>query len=135
MTVNDVTQRKEKDYRRNGEQCCKARAEGWGVYRTKTSLELFVAALTAVIQMAAPLFYVAMVVNTFLGNHVPLFLWQRFSDVIHRHITAAGLRYRYPRKHWLKEENSCLLTESFIWRIWFPSYAGNIFSHLVYVPL
>jgi hypothetical protein len=22
MTVNDVTQRKEKDYRRNGEQCC-----------------------------------------------------------------------------------------------------------------
>jgi hypothetical protein len=33
----------------------------------------------------------------FLGNLVPLFLWQRFSDVIHRHITAAGLRYRYPR--------------------------------------
>jgi hypothetical protein len=31
MTVNDVTQRKEKDYRRNGEQCCKARAEGWCV--------------------------------------------------------------------------------------------------------
>jgi hypothetical protein len=30
-----------------------------------------------------------------------LFLWQRFSDVIHRHITAAGLRYRYPRKPWL----------------------------------
>jgi hypothetical protein len=28
-------------------------------------LELFVAALTAVIQMAAPLFYVAMVVNAF----------------------------------------------------------------------
>jgi hypothetical protein len=27
-----------------------------------------------------------------------LFQWQRFSDVIHRHITAAGLRYRYPRK-------------------------------------
>jgi hypothetical protein len=27
-----------------------------------------------------------------------LFLWQSFSDVIHRHITAAGLRYRYPRK-------------------------------------
>jgi hypothetical protein len=26
------------------------------------------------------------------------FLWQRFSDVIHRHITAAELRYRYPRK-------------------------------------
>jgi hypothetical protein len=36
-----------------------------GVYRTKTLLELFVAALTAVIQMAAPLFYVAMVVNAF----------------------------------------------------------------------
>jgi hypothetical protein len=35
------------------------------LYRTKTSLELFVAALTAVIQMAAPLFYVAMVVNAF----------------------------------------------------------------------
>jgi hypothetical protein len=31
MTVNDVTQRKEKDYRRNGEQFCKARAEGWCV--------------------------------------------------------------------------------------------------------
>jgi hypothetical protein len=30
-----------------------------------------------------------------------LFLWQRFSDVIHRYITAAGLRYRYPRKPWL----------------------------------
>jgi hypothetical protein len=28
----------------------------------------------------------------FLGNRVPLFLLQRFSDVIHRHITAAGLR-------------------------------------------
>jgi hypothetical protein len=69
MTVNDVTQRKEKDYRRNGEQCCKARAEGWCVvtvpYRTKTFLELFFAALTAVIQMAAPLFYVAIVVNAF----------------------------------------------------------------------
>jgi hypothetical protein len=35
-----------------------------GVYRTKTLLKLFVAALTAVIQMAAPLFYVAMVVNS-----------------------------------------------------------------------
>jgi hypothetical protein len=33
------------------------------VYRTKTLLELFVAALTAVKQMAAPLFYLAMVVN------------------------------------------------------------------------
>jgi hypothetical protein len=69
MTVNDVTQRKEKDYRRNGEQCCKARAEGSSLnlppYRTKTLLELFVAALTAVIQMAAPLFYVAMVVKAF----------------------------------------------------------------------
>jgi hypothetical protein len=54
MTVNDVTQRKGKDYRRNGEQCC-----------TKMLLELFFAALTAVIQMAAPLFYVAMVVNAF----------------------------------------------------------------------
>jgi hypothetical protein len=31
MTANDVTQRKEKDYRRKGEQCCKARAEGWCV--------------------------------------------------------------------------------------------------------
>jgi hypothetical protein len=38
-----------------------------------------------------------------LGNHVPLFLWQRFSDVIYRHITAAGLGYRYPRKPKLKE--------------------------------
>jgi hypothetical protein len=37
-----------------------------------------------------------------LGNHVPLFLWQRFSDVVHRHITAAGLRYRYSRKPKLK---------------------------------
>jgi hypothetical protein len=36
-----------------------------GVYRTKTLLELFVAALTAVIHMAAPLFDVAMVVNAF----------------------------------------------------------------------
>jgi hypothetical protein len=35
------------------------------VYRTKTLLELFVVALTAVIQMAAPLLYVAMVVNAF----------------------------------------------------------------------
>jgi hypothetical protein len=35
------------------------------VYRTKTLLELFVAALIAAIQMAAPLFYVAMVVNAF----------------------------------------------------------------------
>ncbi|PNF40094.1 hypothetical protein B7P43_G10715, partial [Cryptotermes secundus] len=34
-------------------------------YRTKTLLELFVAALTAVIQMAAPLFYVSMVVNAY----------------------------------------------------------------------
>jgi hypothetical protein len=70
MTVNNVTQRKEKDYRRNGEQCCKARAEGWCVVTVrrvpyKSLLELFVAALTAVIQMAAPLFYVAMVVNAF----------------------------------------------------------------------
>jgi hypothetical protein len=31
MTVNDVTQWKEKDYRHNGEQCCKASAEGWCV--------------------------------------------------------------------------------------------------------
>jgi hypothetical protein len=31
-----------------------------------------------------------------------LFLWQRFSDVIHRYIMAAGLRYRYPRKPKLK---------------------------------
>jgi hypothetical protein len=40
-----------------------------GEYRGKqlgtSSEELFVAALTAVIQMAAPLFYVAMVVNAF----------------------------------------------------------------------
>jgi hypothetical protein len=35
------------------------------LYRIKTLLERFVAALTAVIQMAAPLFYVAMVVNAF----------------------------------------------------------------------
>jgi hypothetical protein len=35
------------------------------VYHTKTLLELFAAALAAVIQMAAPLFYVAMVVNAF----------------------------------------------------------------------
>jgi hypothetical protein len=35
------------------------------LYRTKTLLELFVAALTAVIQMAAPLFYLAMMVNAF----------------------------------------------------------------------
>jgi hypothetical protein len=31
MTANDVTQRKGKDYPRNGEQCCKTRAEGWYV--------------------------------------------------------------------------------------------------------
>jgi hypothetical protein len=40
----------------------------------------------------------AWVDQRFLGNRVPLFPWQRFSDVIHRHITAAWLRYRYPRK-------------------------------------
>jgi hypothetical protein len=35
------------------------------VHRKKTLLELYVAALTAVMQMTAPLFYVAMVVNAF----------------------------------------------------------------------
>jgi hypothetical protein len=83
MTVNDVTQRKEKGYRRNGEQRCKARAEGWCVVTVTNGG-------TAILRGNGG--------QRFLGNRVPLFLWQRFSDVIRRHITAAGLRYRYPRK-------------------------------------
>jgi hypothetical protein len=47
----------------------------------------------------------------FLVNHVPLFLWQRFSDVIRRQITAAGLRYRYPGKLKLKADNLTAICE------------------------
>jgi hypothetical protein len=46
MTVNDVTQRKDKEYRRNGEQCCKARAEGWCVVTVPLSGRLIMQNIT-----------------------------------------------------------------------------------------
>jgi hypothetical protein len=65
MTVNDVTQREEKDYRRNGEQCCKARAEGWFVVPYKNVARTVCRRTHRRHTNGGTAIYVAMVVNAF----------------------------------------------------------------------